>query len=387
MLSKEDLIKLRKEIVLNSIFLNDYSNTFGIRKEKVYNFFEGYLSYLYEIKEEKDGFSLVYPDDVIDALDNEDNLYNWYLCFIEDPLDNMDSEIDALVKDFCKDNEIDVYADYRDYEDIEYLLYKEKTTPYGSSYKVKVNKDEFIDNIMYGYDDTLSYYEDEFISNFKDTIKEDTELLEYIDSVEGYSYLLDCIRSYCVVNYPIEDFLKREIKINIFYSEKNKSGYDDIFYPFLMHSQGYKCKDYTYIKKMLNNLNEYNTPLYSGISEKTKEKIKADRKNNKFINSLLQEIENCYFQSPKDLCVIASVTIDDYFNLLEKNKKFTISKNCTIGLVDIYNGGGSILEIQLEKDIVFNTNDIYIKVEGVDDYTVDNIYGLSSSCFSDCVRI
>lgn len=387
MLSKEKLIQLRKEIVLNSVFLKDYNNTLGIRKEKVYNFFEGYISYLYEIKEEKEGFNLAYPDDVIDAFDNEDNLYNWYLCFEEDPLDNMDSEIDILVKDFCKDNEINVYADYRDYEDIEYLLYKEKTTPYGSSYKVKVNKDEFIDNIIYGYDDALSYYEDEFIDNFKNTIKEDEEMLDYVDSVEGYNYLLDSIRYYCVVNYPIEDFLNREIKINIFYSKKNKSGYDDVFYPFLMHSQGYKCKDYPYIKKMLNNLNAYNTPLYSGISEETKEKIKADRKNNKFIDSLLLEIENCYFQTPKDLCVIASVTIEDYFKLLEKNKTFTVSKDCVIGLVDSYNGGGSVLEITLEKDITFNTNDISVKVEKIDKYTVNDIYGLINECFKDCVRI
>ena len=55
------------------------------------------------------------------------------------------------------------------------------------------------------------------------------------------------------------------------------------------------------------------------------------------------------------------------------------------GLVDVYNGGGSILEIALKNDLIVNTDDIYIKVEGLDHYTVDDIYGLTGQCFKNCI--
>ena len=88
---------------------------------------------------------------------------------------------------------------------------------------------------------------------------------------------------------------------------------------------------------------------------------------------------------PRDLCFIASVSIDDYFKLLEKNRLFTIKKDVVCGLVDKYNGGGSVLELELEKDITINTNNIEVLIEGVDRYTVDEIYGLVSSCYKDSV--
>ena len=110
-------------------------------------------------------------------------------------------------------------------------------------------------------------------------------------------------------------------------------------------------------------------------------------KENKFLSSLLNEIENCYLDSPRDLCFIAKITIRDYFKLLEKNKTFIIKNNAMCGLVDSYNGGGSVLEIELLKDIKINTNDIDIKIEGLDNYTVDQIYGLTGDCFRYCVEV
>ena len=152
-----------------------------------------------------------------------------------------------------------------------------------------------------------------------------------------------------------------------------------------MHSQGYKCKDYPVFKKLLNNLHSYKT-FKEGLNSKDLKTLE-DIKNNKFLFSLYEEIENCYLDSPRDLCFITEISIDDYFKLLEKNKKFIINKSCMCGLVDIYNGGGSLLEIQLEKDIVLNTDDIEIKVEGIDRYTVNDIYGLTSQCFKDCIKV
>ncbi len=69
-LTIDDILKLRKEITLNSVETKDYTNTLGVDPHWVANFFDGYLDYLVEIAEEKNAV------DFLD-LDNDDNLKDW----------------------------------------------------------------------------------------------------------------------------------------------------------------------------------------------------------------------------------------------------------------------------------------------------------------------
>lgn len=85
MLTKNQLKQLRKEIVLNSLFLNDYNNSLFIKNKTVCAFMDSYIEYLYEIAHENNFKS----DNIIDVLneyDNIENLYNYYLCYDDDPL-------------------------------------------------------------------------------------------------------------------------------------------------------------------------------------------------------------------------------------------------------------------------------------------------------------
>lgn len=88
MLTQTELQKLRKQIVLNSLYISDYHNNLRIEEHRVCEFFEGYVSYLSELIEEdypnakdNDWFGLLNEYDTID------NLWNWYNNFEEDPLD------------------------------------------------------------------------------------------------------------------------------------------------------------------------------------------------------------------------------------------------------------------------------------------------------------
>lgn len=45
MLTFKQFRKLRSEITLNSLFLNDYRNSLNIKEKNVINFFDGYLDY------------------------------------------------------------------------------------------------------------------------------------------------------------------------------------------------------------------------------------------------------------------------------------------------------------------------------------------------------
>lgn len=292
---------------------------------------------------------------------------------------------------YCKENnKITIYDDYRDHENPGYMLYHDRyiKNSYGESKRIRekiTNRDDFINEILDAYSDSESYYIDDMIKDFKNNYIKDYRLAAYLDYHDDlYDDLRDVIYDYVDIEYPINSFLKDEIKVNIFYKSKINSGFDDEWLPWLLHTQDLLCKDHPYLKKLLNCLHVYHNEK---ITKKDKKLYNKDYKENIFFKSLIDEIENCYLDSPRDLCFIATITIENYFKLLEKNKKFTIQKDCMVGLVDIYNGGGSMLDIQLEKDVILNTNDIEIRIEGVDKYSVDDIYGLISSCYKDCVVI
>ena len=80
-LGPRQLWKLRKEVCVNSLFLSDYENSFGIKEEEVCDFFNGYLDFLEEemIEDHKD-----YTDDMFWDLFNKYDTYHnvneWAAC-------------------------------------------------------------------------------------------------------------------------------------------------------------------------------------------------------------------------------------------------------------------------------------------------------------------
>lgn len=80
----KELVQLRKEIVLNSIYISDYENSFNIDPHTVYGFFDGYMEYLQELERE-DGENLDI-DEFFERYDTTENLLEWYSYFDKDPL-------------------------------------------------------------------------------------------------------------------------------------------------------------------------------------------------------------------------------------------------------------------------------------------------------------
>jgi hypothetical protein len=78
-INENTLWKLRKEIVLGSLYYSDYANSFGFTTHSVCDFFDSYLDYLVELAEEKFGINYTYEDAL--SFDNEYNLYNWWGCY------------------------------------------------------------------------------------------------------------------------------------------------------------------------------------------------------------------------------------------------------------------------------------------------------------------
>lgn len=85
--TKEDLQALRKEICLNSLFVSDYENSFGISAKSVCTFFDSYMDFIWEMAHE-DNFIVGYPNygdhtysEFFEKYDTIDNLWEWYNCY------------------------------------------------------------------------------------------------------------------------------------------------------------------------------------------------------------------------------------------------------------------------------------------------------------------
>lgn len=85
--TKEDLQSLRNEIVLNSLFVSDYENSFGISAKSVCDFFDSYMEFLSELAFE-DNFKVGNPkegnhtySEFFEKYDTIDNLMEWYGCY------------------------------------------------------------------------------------------------------------------------------------------------------------------------------------------------------------------------------------------------------------------------------------------------------------------
>ncbi len=83
--TKEKLWKLRQEIVLNSLYLHDYKNTFEIPNDICCAFFDGYMSYLSELAENKGHVDKI---EEVFAQDSLENLWDWFYCFEDCPFNN-----------------------------------------------------------------------------------------------------------------------------------------------------------------------------------------------------------------------------------------------------------------------------------------------------------
>ena len=83
MLDIKQLKKLRSEIVLNSLYTNDYENTLNICPIDVQMFFDSYIDYLMELQEDDEDYGV---ETDISYYDTDNNLEDWLNCYEDDPL-------------------------------------------------------------------------------------------------------------------------------------------------------------------------------------------------------------------------------------------------------------------------------------------------------------
>ena len=134
---------------------------------------------------------------------------------------------------------------------------------------------------------------------------------------------------------------------------------------------------------------------------------KPEEEPDKFIESCIQELENLPSHMAT-LTFLVNMKLFDYFELreaMESEKELndsyvledrkgkgtiTISKDTMCGLFDVWSGGGSVLEIKLDKDVVLPIKCIWkAEIEtGKSEYgySVDSVYGLVGSAWDGTVK-
>ncbi len=269
----------------------------------------------------------------------------------------------------------EIYIDYRDFEDLEYIIGKNDT------------RESFIDSLYECYSESFDAEYDCAV----DTLMEKFDIPE-----EERENVRDLVFENLCVELDYESFLNQKIKVNIitsFYNDWNSCFTTNGWLRWLMHSQGFKVNSYPVIKALAEH--RYlmpignGSPYYYDPADKTGELVRGISKDdNKFIRSLYQEIVNMCIDESRTLVFLAKITIGDYYKLIEKKyKSITLNKSVMCGLFDYYNGGGSVLELDLEKDVKISEKNIYmIQVERVKPcrgYSVDEVYGLTGSCWKE----
>ena len=111
-LTSAELWALRLKVVVNSVYLADYENQYGISEVSLCNFFDGYYDFIWELAEE-DHCTNIDHKFVIDNYDTEENLYNWYNC--HEDFDWIVYEYDDKINDLAKS----IISDFEDELSIE----------------------------------------------------------------------------------------------------------------------------------------------------------------------------------------------------------------------------------------------------------------------------
>jgi len=310
-----------------------------------------------------------------------------------------ENTLKELIKENCKNGYHQVYYDYND------------KLPTGCIEKaldiMKENKEySFESALNEAFDSEYFDYETEeynFINELKAELENinDQDIKDELINTEDFYEDLEQA-GYNGIDYNLKELLKQtKFKVNIMLTTENEKNLDvtainnsycvpkykfsgqnvdkniDNGLTYLIHQQGYTTKE------IFDRY--YNLDL-----------IKEEKSSN-FLDSVVEELDNNPDYSMSELTALISLegnNISKFFNAyMNDNQNIKLDKDTMIGLFNKWNGSGSLLEIELEKPLIFKSSmisDYQIEESGPKPYsfyTVNETYGLVESCWKDTFDI
>lgn len=272
----------------------------------------------------------------------------------------LQSEIDRLKRIYL-DGEIFIDLDYHNYKALQ------ENDDFIDDVIRSTNPDQTIVSILYDYyEDTIMSVRD---SHVDDLIKSISWKLGDLSNEQEEMIRSEFDENF-YVSIPIED-IKESVNINAVISSR-----------YSIHSSDFGVKNPVgndrYTKDVLEDLAVQQGYSYEELSDAyERAKNNEPRSQSEFIKSMVEEMENLMSDSG-EMTFIAEVTLGNFILLRDafnNGKSIKVSKTATCGLTEIAMGGGSTLDVDLEKDFIASPK-IYEIHD--DDYAgIDKTYGLS----------
>lgn len=313
----------------------------------------------------------------------------------------LENKVMEIIKGFSyvnKDGGIEIYTDYRDRE------LSRKTI---SDFMNEDNPRETFQDILndWAMDYSINYGEEYLEKDIKDELtEEEIELFE-----ENSEEIWDMIRENTYFYYDENDF-NNDIKVNIMVDCGNRN-YD------------YSCDN---VLNWYGNSSKGIIPAESSMLWLAKTQGKAtalrkvckrqhrndeyykdrERETDKFIESCVQEFENLS-SNMGTVTFLVKMELFQLFNLIELQKKeydenakydprkneksksyIVLGKETMCGLYDSWSGGGSVLEIELNKNVKLPIKYAVFCIEGckMHGYDVNEVYGLTDDCWKETIK-
>lgn len=254
-------------------------------------------------------------------------------------------------------------------------------------------------------DEGLDEYQDALYEHIDDKwFEEVNDAIDQICKDAGIDFSdwerLDAARTYIQETYgvfpPFEELMDEKLKVNIMLTTDSERDFD---FGVLMDmrenlSEGYEVPfdvmDNALVKlaEMQGYLFDDLKAAYNCYQEDGFKDCLA--KHGKFLATACDELANMT-NIMNTVTVLAEVPVSELPLLCSPGYEFKIDKSTPVGIFAPWVGGGSLLELDLEKPITIPSEMVFdVQVEGVkcdQGYTVDEVYGLVPSAWGYSLKV
>ena len=278
----------------------------------------------------------------------------------------------------------EIYADYRDELDDQSLK---------KLCNAENPREQFYEWLDEAYLECIWDYEDQVI---KEVLKDEdfAEIASKLDEDEVRDHLRDMF----YVKLPEEHYLNQDILVDILVDT------GDLNYDYTLNNFGphYDARENEPIPEESSLLWLARQQGYTKTQLKQAMRERPAEKN--FMQSIYDEINNVASHM-NTLTFMVKMSLEEYFHLTdaivkerERNKSYTMNgrkgrgwilldKTTTTGLYDPWNGGGSLLEIHLDKDVRLPIRCIETaKHDGCRGYSIREIYCCCTSLWTETLK-
>jgi hypothetical protein len=325
--------------------------------------------------------------------------------FINDP-DNIERYKSLLreVIDQCTDDQTIIIepTGYDDYFDAETVLkwynqYCELSDKDGISFDSFILSAIIDDENGYFFRNSAEYEEDYIMQKIESAIQsEQPDLAPIFEARKEEMSTCEILEEGGLQSETInhEAFLSNNYHINLMFATPKEQNYDMGAIPTMFYESAEKSADFDYftdnaLTYLIHQQGYTLADVYEGMVHPKKVEDK------KFLKSVVEEIDNFPWYSMAELTALISLSGKDLIDTLDAiangRDYIKLSKETMIGLYNEWQGTGSQLGIELEKDAIIPTNMVrnvqfegerYTKVHENNGYSVDDVYGLIGRCWT-----